>query len=126
MNLRLSSKVVSIDPDVPTVTLQSGEVWKTDLVLGCDGVNSIVRDIVVGEKDDPHPTGDAAYRATIPTSEMVKDPELKALVDDTETNVWMGPGRHLVGYCIVRVKSFAGSQNHTESMYSAGRRSIIS
>lgn len=72
-----------------------------DLILGCDGVKSLVRDLVVGEPTSAVATGDAAYRAIIPTSEMLKDPALKELVESPEMTGWMGPGRHIMGYCIV-------------------------
>lgn len=32
---------------------------------------------------------------------MKADPELAPLVDNHEVTVWMGPGRHIVAYCIV-------------------------
>lgn len=81
MTLRLSSKVVSVDPSLPSLTLESGEVIKADLVFGADGVKSSLREVVVGGLDKPVPTGDAAYRATISTEDMIKDPDLKPLVD---------------------------------------------
>ncbi|KAG6824291.1 hypothetical protein H0H93_002255, partial [Arthromyces matolae] len=100
MTLRLKSKVLTIEPNTPFVVLESGEILKTDLVIGADGVRSVVRDIVLGRKEKSSDTGDAAYRATLSTEEMLKDPELRPFVDDTEVNVWMGPMRHIVGYCI--------------------------
>ncbi|KAH6897967.1 hypothetical protein BKA70DRAFT_746493 [Coprinopsis sp. MPI-PUGE-AT-0042] len=100
--VRLNSRVVDIDPSTPSVTLSSGEIVKGDLLIGADGLHSRVRDTVVGHKDDPIPTGDAAYRATIPTELILADPDLKFLVEEASTNVWMGPKRHLVGYCLRR------------------------
>jgi salicylate hydroxylase len=105
MTLRLNSKVVSIDPTIPSLTLESGEIVQADLVFGADGVKSTIRETVVGGPDKPQPTGDAAYRAIISTTEMLKDPDLKQLVDETEMTGWIGPGKHIMGYCIVRVKN---------------------
>ena len=101
MNIRLNSKVQKVDPSLPTVTLESGETLKADLIIGADGLNSRLRDIVVGHPDKPTPTGDGAYRALIPTGLMKKDPDLRQLVDEGSVNVWMGPGRHIVSYCVV-------------------------
>ena len=101
MNIRLNSKVQKVDPSLPTVTLESGEILKADLIIGADGLNSRLRDIVVGHPDKPTPTGDGAYRALIPTGLMKKDPDLRQLVDEGSVNVWMGPGRHIVSYCVV-------------------------
>ena len=66
-------------------------------------MKSFLREVVVGGPDRPKPTGDAAYRAIIPTAEMIKDPDLKPFVDDPHMNAWMGPKRHIMMYNIVRV-----------------------
>ncbi|KAJ7165085.1 hypothetical protein C8R46DRAFT_1098142 [Mycena filopes] len=100
MTLYLNSRVVSLDPDLCQVTLESGRTFRGDVILGADGVKSMIREVVVGRPDKPMPTGDAAYRAIIPTSEMAKDPDLKFLVDHPEMTGWIGPGRHIMGYCI--------------------------
>jgi salicylate hydroxylase len=101
MTLRLNSRVISVDATCPSVTLQTGEVIYADLVIGADGVKSIVREAVLGGPSKPVPTGDAAYRAVIPTNSMLSDPDLKVLVDTPEFLTWMGPDRHIVGYNIV-------------------------
>jgi salicylate hydroxylase len=101
MTLFLKSRVVSLDPDLCQVTLESGQKFRADVILGADGVKSMVRAVVVGGPDRPMRTGDAAYRAIIPTSEMRKDSDLKPLVDHPEMTGWIGPGRHIMGYCIV-------------------------
>ncbi|KAH8833910.1 hypothetical protein DL96DRAFT_1703549 [Flagelloscypha sp. PMI_526] len=100
MDLRLGARVVTIDPEAPSVTLESGEVVSGDMILGADGIKSIIREVVVGKVDKPISTGDAAFRAIIETSKMMDDPELKQLVDDADVNVWMGPGGHIVAYCL--------------------------
>jgi salicylate hydroxylase len=100
MNLRLNSRVVSVDPTHPSVTLQTGEVIYADLIIGADGVKSTVREAVTGGPSKPTYTGDAAYRAVIPTDSMLSDPDLKVLVDTPEFVTWMGPERHVVGYNI--------------------------
>lgn len=101
--LRLNSTVVAVDPSAPQprITLASGETISADLIVGADGVKSMLREVVLGEPVKATPTGDAAYRAIIPTWKMMDDPELKALVDKAEMTGWMGPQRHIMGYCIV-------------------------
>ncbi|KAF8058625.1 hypothetical protein FPV67DRAFT_1565476 [Lyophyllum atratum] len=106
MTLRLNSRVLTVEPSTPFVVLESGDIIRTDLVIGADGVKSTLRDLVDSENDNPLATGDAAYRATIPTSAMLLDPDLKCFVDEAEANVWMGPNRHVVGYCIRAKKEF--------------------
>ncbi|KAF5369302.1 hypothetical protein D9758_002575 [Tetrapyrgos nigripes] len=119
MDLRLGCKVVSVDPDTPAVRLESGESITADLIIGCDGIHSVVRNYVLGEESIPLavPWGDVAYRAIVPTKEMLDDPELRSLVENPEITCWIGPGKHLVGYCIsggekynmVAVKANGGS-----------------
>jgi salicylate hydroxylase len=105
MTLRLNCRVVSLDPSVPNLALESGEVVKADVIIGADGVNSTVREFVVGGPDKPIPTGDAAYRAIIPSAELLKDPDLKELIEYPEMTGWMGPNKHIMGYGIVCILS---------------------
>ncbi|KAL5512455.1 hypothetical protein ACEPAG_3108 [Sanghuangporus baumii] len=109
VKLRLSSTVSTVDPTPKpqvSVTLTSGEVISGDIIVGADGVKSIVRTVVLGRPDKAEPTGDAAYRAIIPTSLMLEDPELKPFVDSPEMTAWMAPRRHLMAYCIRGKKEF--------------------
>jgi salicylate hydroxylase len=101
--LRLGSTVVCCDPDsqTPSITLASGEVLKADLIVGADGVKSYIQEIVAGAPTKAVPTGDAAYRATIPTSFLLKDHELRELVEKQEITCWLGSRRHLVAYTVV-------------------------
>ncbi|KDQ48966.1 hypothetical protein JAAARDRAFT_201268 [Jaapia argillacea MUCL 33604] len=126
MELRLNSPVVSVTPSSPSnprpsITLASGEVMKGDLIIGCDGVKSCIREVVLGKKvvvdsigkpffltlslskhhPTPQPTDDAAYRAILPTYLMLQDPELHPSVETPETTAGMAPGRHLMAYNIV-------------------------
>ncbi|KIL63956.1 hypothetical protein M378DRAFT_1045909 [Amanita muscaria Koide BX008] len=100
VNIRLKSRVVSLSPDPPSpcVTLQSGEVIYGDVIVGADGVKSIVRPCLVDGPDTLTQTGDAAFRATISTEGFENDPELKVFVDHPGLTVWMGPNQHVVGY----------------------------
>lgn len=98
--LRLNSRVVSLDPSTATLILQTGEVITADLIIAADGVRSMIREVVIGGPDKPMPTGDAAYRAVIPTTEMAKDPDLKPFLDTPQMNGWMGPKKHAMMYKI--------------------------
>ena len=111
MELRLKSTVVAVDPDAPSLTLASGEVIYGDLIIGADGVKSLVQQVVLGRANPAEATGDAAYRAIIPTSVMLADPDLRPFVEEAEMTAWMGPRRHVMGYNIVR-DSFASIVIH--------------
>jgi salicylate hydroxylase len=101
--LLLDSTVVACNPgpEAPSVTLKSGKVLKADLIIGADGVKSYLQQVVSGQPNRAVPTGDAAYRATIPASLMVQDPELREFIDHPQMTAWMAPGRHLMAYPIV-------------------------
>jgi len=98
MTLRLNSKVVSVDPDTPSLTLVSGEVVHGDLIIGADGIKSYIQKIVLGEANAALATGDAVYRAIIPSELMLADDDLRTFIEKREMTIWMGPERHIVGY----------------------------
>lgn len=43
-------------------------------------------------------------RSVIPTSLMLKDPDLASFVEEPYVRVWLSPERHLVAYNIVSVQ----------------------
>ena len=115
VHIRLGASVCDAQPDPsvdggPSVTLRSGEVIHADLIIAADGVKSTLQKVVTGRNDNPMPTGDAAYRATIPTDLMLRDPELRPFVETPEMTGWMAPGRHLMAYCIVRASATASKK----------------
>ncbi len=112
MTLRLSSTVVDVDPKVPSVTLASGEVVHGDLVIGADGIKSATQQVVLGYTQPAEISGDAAYRIVIPSHMLLEDPDLKSLVDVPEMTGWMGPGRHVMAYNIVRCLPFVSPVSH--------------
>lgn len=101
--LRLASTVISLDPSVPSLTLESGEILKADLIVGADGVKSMIREVVLGEPVKAVPTGDAAYRVIVPTAKMMEHEDLRPFVEYPEMTGWMGPGKHVMAYNIVIV-----------------------
>ena len=94
ITIRTQCRVVAMEPSLPTLTLESGEL--ADLVIGADGVRSLFR------QTNPNLMGDTAYRAIIPTDVLLNDPDLCSLVETPEMVGWMGPGRHIMAYSIVR------------------------
>ncbi|EXJ81520.1 hypothetical protein A1O1_07584 [Capronia coronata CBS 617.96] len=83
-----------------TVVCQSGNEYVADLVVGADGINSRLREILVGRADPPIPTGDLAYRLLLSTADMLKDPELASFVQEPQVNYWLGPDAHAVNYVL--------------------------
>lgn len=104
--IRTNCRVVSMDTSKPTLTLESGEVVHADLVIGADGVKSTLRQYVVGGPDRARSTGDAAYRAIVPTEKLLQDPDLRPLVEKPEMVGWMGPNRHIMAYNIRATREY--------------------
>ena len=88
---RMVARVTEIAPDGPrpSVTLEGGTQLDADLVLGADGLHSVIRPALNPSAGKaPFFTGQVAWRALIPGR-----PD-----DAPEAQVFMGPGRHLVSY----------------------------
>lgn len=91
--LRLGAHVRSYQnlPDGIEVTLGNGETLCADLLIGADGIKSVVREQMHGG-DRPVFTGNVAWRAVVPTEKLgVAAPPPTACV-------WMGRGQHAVTY----------------------------
>jgi salicylate hydroxylase len=63
-----------------------------DVVVGADGVHSVVRDHVCGPDSGPVYSGTSAFRG------LVKRADLPSLPDPLAIQFWAGPGAHLLHY----------------------------
>jgi 2-polyprenyl-6-methoxyphenol hydroxylase-like FAD-dependent oxidoreductase len=91
--ITLHKKLVGLDqgPSQVTMSFDDGTTAQADLVIGADGVHSIVRDLIIGP-DEPIHKGRIAYRAIFPSALMGgKD------VGPSRTK-WWGIDRHIVIY----------------------------
>lgn len=61
VEIRLGCLVMSVNPYMPSVTLDSGEVVRGDIVVGADGGQSYVRSVVFDYYDPGVPKGTAVY-----------------------------------------------------------------
>lgn len=102
----MQSLDVAEDQLSATVGLRDGRQLTADLIVGCDGINSTLREIFVGHADPPVLTGDLAYRLLLDTDAMRNDPELKSLVEEPQVNYWLGPDAHAVNYVLKGGKQF--------------------
>ncbi|KAL1861643.1 hypothetical protein Daus18300_008759 [Diaporthe australafricana] len=102
--IRTAADVEDCDPAEGTVTLKDGEVLRSDLIIGADGIKSVIRNIVVGEEKMAQPTGLSAYRMLIPASKLplekipdgilrMQDPAATTMLVGQDKRVIMGPGR---------------------------------
>jgi 2-polyprenyl-6-methoxyphenol hydroxylase-like FAD-dependent oxidoreductase len=65
--IRLSTTATTVTQNDQGVTVEftNGETTRYDLVVGADGMNSLVRDIAFGSEYRPHYTGQMVWRATV-------------------------------------------------------------
>ena len=71
----------------------NGAQVAVDVLVGADGIHSVVRRLLFGEAE-PRFTGCVAYRGLVP-AERLRDLQL-----EVTAQVWMGPGRHFVHYFV--------------------------
>ncbi|KAF8193600.1 hypothetical protein K438DRAFT_1433256, partial [Mycena galopus ATCC 62051] len=74
-----------------------------DVILGADGIKSVVRKCMLaqhGVKDDTQDTGQSAYRIMLRREQLLHDPELLAMLDSHSSFRWIGAGRHMIAYPI--------------------------
>ncbi|KAL4870305.1 hypothetical protein BDV12DRAFT_166112 [Aspergillus spectabilis] len=82
-----------------TILTESGTTYTADLIIAADGLWSKCRECLLGQKDDPLPTGDLAYRIVLHV-DKIQDRELKAFVLNPQVHFWIGPGAHVVSYSL--------------------------
>jgi len=89
--------------DRVTVRFENGAEIEADVVIGADGIHSVIRHQLLG-KERPRFTGCIAYRGLIPIERVAH-----LDIEVASTN-WMGPGRHFVHYPVAsgRVLNFVG------------------
>ena len=98
VTLKFSTHVVKVEPgDASSEVIFADDSSRSfDIVIGADGIHSVVRPCV-GGIDKPRFSGSAAYRALVPRSAVEDLP-----IDVTNR---MGPDRHVVSYFIGRNRS---------------------
>lgn len=99
IELRFGSRVVDINIEETAVLVATGERVVGDLIIAADGVKSTVRQKVwPPEASSAQPSGEAAYRMTLPQQLLETDEELLALVQRPWARRWDGPDSHVVAY----------------------------
>ena len=119
----LAARVIELDPaaihlnstatgyeesaDGVTLLLADGRRINGDILIGADGIKSVIRRQIVGDIA-PSYTGDAAWRLTVP-KDRFRDGFLEG-----KSSIWVGPDKHAVVYflrggellnCVMAVES---------------------
>lgn len=117
--IRLGARCTSVDPrpDGALLHFADGSKAEADVVIGADGVHSVVRGAVT-EPAPPEYSGMCAFRTLVP-AEAAPDFALRPA-----QTLWLGPGRHFVHYPIaggqaVNVFAAAPAGDFTEESWSA-------
>jgi salicylate hydroxylase len=125
--VRLGRRCVQIDveagpprnPGPARLTFADGEVVDADVVIGADGIHSLIRAAVTETTETP-PTysGNCAFRALVPAREAPAFARRPAQV------LWLGPGHHLVHYPVragelINLVAFAPAGGYTTESWTA-------
>jgi salicylate hydroxylase len=91
--IRLNCRVTGFDEsgDGVAMRLAGGTTVEGDLLIGADGLKSVIAQQIVGNVPATY-TGDAAWRITVPIERLPHNFMEQVMM------VWMGPGRHVVAY----------------------------
>jgi salicylate hydroxylase len=93
--LNLGHRCVGVDERGSGTELRfaDGKTAPADVVVGADGVHSVIRPHVAGPVRGRY-SGTVGYRGLVPIEDM------PSLPDPTPLQFWAGPGRHLLHYAI--------------------------
>ena len=92
--LQLGYRALGVQEDAhgATVTFEGGQQVRAEVLIGADGIKSVLRQHVV-DAEPPVFTGQVAWRLAIPIARI---PE--ALRPDLVSSIWCGPKNHAVMY----------------------------
>lgn len=90
VDLVIDSRVVELQQrpeNKVSVTTEQGQSYTFDLLVGSDGIQSVVRKTLFPDVRPTPPNGNCAYRAIVPYDEVRKDPIARKLVEDSNGNL---------------------------------------
>jgi len=90
LGLRIEDFVQNVDHVALTAR---GQTERFDIMVGADGIHSVVRAKLWGEQQ-PDFTGNMAWRMLVPIDGLPKEMVVP------KTTVWWGPGKHFVHYLV--------------------------
>ncbi len=118
-SVRLGKRCVALDADGPrpALTFADGERVAADVVIGADGIHSMVRAALTA-RAPPAYSGLCAFRALVPAARA------PAFARRPAQTLWVGPGHHLVHYPIsagelVNLVAFAPAGDYTTESWTA-------
>lgn len=117
--IRLGMRCSGVDADSSRARLHFGDgsVVEADVVIGADGVHSVIRGAITTPAPAEY-SGMCAFRAVVPAADA------PAFARRPAQTVWLGPDHHLVHYPIsggnaVNIVAFAPAGDFTDESWSA-------
>ncbi|KAH6916235.1 hypothetical protein BKA70DRAFT_1216463 [Coprinopsis sp. MPI-PUGE-AT-0042] len=104
------------DRELPVVELANGRVHHSDIVIGADGYNSTVREVVTGQPDSWVDTGMSFYTIVVPTEKLRDDPDWSKRLAEPEWPIFMGDNRNVLGYPIRNGQEYCVHAYHPDSL----------
>jgi salicylate hydroxylase len=103
VNIRVGCAVKTCDPVAGSVTLENGEVLHANIIVGADGIHSVLRNAVLDHEQSAIPTGISAYRmllsshllgnVDVPTGVFDIAEPVTTMIVGHDRRIIMGPGR---------------------------------
>ncbi|PWY68948.1 monooxygenase [Aspergillus sclerotioniger CBS 115572] len=130
-------RVVSVNCEEGIVEMESGEKVYGDLIIGADGIKSVVRGCVLGREVQARTTGWSAYRMMVDMEDLVRNEGFVGVVDprvcqtvmvvgDGRRRIIMGPARGGKVYSVVAlVADEKGEVRKGTSWVTAGDRGMM-
>jgi len=84
--LHLATEVSACDIAQGTVTLKNGQVHQADLIIGADGIHSVVRTSVLGYVQTAPASGISVFRCLLDASKLSGRPELDWVIRDRDSS----------------------------------------
>ncbi|MFT3863746.1 MAG: FAD-dependent monooxygenase [Solirubrobacterales bacterium] len=93
-----ATAVVSTGPD-EAIVAAGGEEFRADLLIGADGIRSVVRTDLFGPKS-PYFSGRVTNRHVLDAALIREDETLAELIARPAQNIWLGPNGHVITHPI--------------------------
>jgi len=94
--IHLNARATGFEEDAEGVSLalEDGKVVRGDVLVGADGIKSLIRAQIIGYTK-AHYVGDVAWRVMVPVDRLPADQRDNG---GLSTEIWVGPTRHAVVY----------------------------
>jgi salicylate hydroxylase len=83
-------------PELATIAFSGGRQESGDVVIGADGIRSVVRESVFGAGPAPTFSGRVTNRHLLDRAWFDDDPPLAEIFARPAQNIWIGPGGHVI------------------------------